>query len=98
MENERHHSSVQVMFSDKGSTFLGVFSVFLMLMLSFTLFFLKVQKTPLPRQKEIKNQKIFLHPSILKNSKVLFYPLTSQQNLVFHKVYTTPQKIDGNQK
>ena len=94
MEVESHHSSIQVMFSDKGSTFLGVFSVFLMIMLSFTLFFLKVQKIPLPRQKEIKNQKLFLHPSVLRNSKVLFYPLTSQHHLIFHKVYTTPQKID----
>lgn len=84
MEANKHHSSVQVMFSDKGSTLLGILLVTLMVALSLTFFILKFQKKPTSYTPTKKVQKIFLKTKTLKNSRILFYPLHSKHFLLFH--------------
>lgn len=84
MTTAKHHSSVTVMVSDRGSAYLGIFLVFLMVVLSLTFFIYRIPKKAAAVHKEQKSQRIFLKNKRLKHSKLFLFPLHSKHFLLLH--------------
>lgn len=84
MTTVKHHSSVTVMVSDRGSAYLGIFLMFLMVALSLSFFIYKIPKKNLTSSKEPKSQRFFLKNKRLKHSKLFLFPLHSKHFLLLH--------------
>lgn len=86
MASKTHLSSPQVIFSDKGSTFFGVFLLILMITLSLTFFVLKYKSRSMLPLKELKVKSSF------KKSRLYITQLKSKKFLLLHY----PQRLSNN--
>lgn len=86
---KKHPSSIKVMFSDRGSILFGVVIVFLMVTLSATYFFVKMQKTPTFYLNETLLKKTICKQLPSHQPRLGSYDLKSKQFLLFY----CPKKI-----
>ena len=79
------------MFSDKGSTFFGIFLIFLMVTLSSTFFVLRIQKKTPTRYRELKTKRILQRHAFTKRHRFSLTKLKSKHFLLLHY----PQKLSS---
>lgn len=87
--HKKHPSSIKVMFSDRGSILFGVVLVFLMVTLSATYFFVKMQKTPTFYLNETLLKKTICKQLPSHQPRLSFNDLKSKHFLLFY----CPKKV-----
>lgn len=88
-----HPSSMQVMFSDRTSTYFGISLIFFMVILSCAFFVVKFQKHPIRALTEIKIRKNIASPLLFKKNRYrsnffLMHPIKSKPFSPFLKPST----------